>query len=215
MIKLLVNNKFFTIPYSIFIIICLPVLFVFSKTEIHLYVNQFHSPITDDIFRTITFMGSGWFIAIAALLCLLISFRISFIIAICGLINGIFIQFLKRVVFPGYDRPSGFLKDYEQLYLIPEMKLHAHFSFPSGHTAIAFCLFFCISIFFKNKWIQFLSFVFALIIGFSRVYLSQHFFIDMYFGSIISILLTSGVFLLLDKKTTNPSWQRSLLKRNS
>jgi membrane-associated phospholipid phosphatase len=53
-----------------------------------------------------------------------------------------------------------------------------------------------LALFTKNKWIEFLLFSIALIVGYSRVYLSQHFFIDIYAGSIIGVSTTLVIYFL-------------------
>jgi membrane-associated phospholipid phosphatase len=58
-------------------------------------------------------------------------------------------------------------------------------SFPSGHATSAFALFLCLAFLSANRYIKLISFMSACFIAFSRVYLSQHFLIDIYFGSII------------------------------
>jgi len=74
------------------------------------------------------------------------------------------------------------------LHFVEGVKLHALQSFPSGHATTAFNLFFMLSILVKNSWLKLAFFVIALVVGFSRVYLSQHFFIDVVAGSIFGVV---------------------------
>jgi len=79
------------------------------------------------------------------------------------------------------------------------IKILSHHSFPSGHSATAFAFCFCIAFFVKKRIIQFFLFILAFLIGFSRVYLSQHFFVDVLFGSLIGITV-GYVYSIYDKK---------------
>jgi membrane-associated phospholipid phosphatase len=58
-----------------------------------------------------------------------------------------------------------------------------------------FCL---LSIFTRNKALGYVWFCLALIASYSRVYLSQHFFGDIYFGSIIGVISTVAIYYWLD-----------------
>jgi membrane-associated phospholipid phosphatase len=91
-------------------------------------------------------------------------------------------------------------------------------SFPSGHTTGAFALFGLLA-FLLSKRINlgWLFFGLALIVAFSRMYLIQHFFKDVYAGSIlglaIAILFYQLQLLLPDDKSR--WWNRSILELRS
>jgi membrane-associated phospholipid phosphatase len=70
--------------------------------------------------------------------------------------------------------------------------MHSFFSFPSGHSAGAFSLFFMISLILsgKRKFLGVFLFLLAMLTGYSRIYLGQHFPVDVYAGSIIGVGFT-------------------------
>ena len=72
-------------------------------------------------------------------------------------------------------------------------------SFPSGHTITAFAFFMALTFFTKNRLWQVLCFVLALLVGFSRIYLQQHFAIDVLVGSLVGVLVTIGCKYIVDK----------------
>jgi len=72
-------------------------------------------------------------------------------------------------------------------------------SFPSGHTITAFAFFLALTFFTKNHAWQVLYFVLAVLVGFSRIYLQQHFAIDVLVGSLVGVLVTMGCKFMLDK----------------
>lgn len=74
--------------------------------------------------------------------------------------------------------------------------MYSQNSFPSGHSTSAFCLFFCLCIISPKVWQKIFFFCLAILIGFSRVYLSQHFFEDIYVGSIIGVGFSFTIFYI-------------------
>ncbi|MCK4921460.1 MAG: phosphatase PAP2 family protein, partial [Bacteroidales bacterium] len=94
------------------------------------------------------------------------------------------------------------------IYQVPGIELHSHHSFPSGHTATAFALFFGLSLFVKNQWYKSSLLLFATLIGYSRIYLGQHFPADVIAGSVIGIF--TSIFLF--SRLTN--WTSPFLEKN-
>jgi membrane-associated phospholipid phosphatase len=83
-------------------------------------------------------------------------------------------------------------------------------SFPSGHSATAFALFLCLSIMVNRSWLKYLMFVFAALVCYSRMYLSEHFLQDVFGGSVIGISVSFLAYLFFErfcKKLTNNSIQ--------
>jgi membrane-associated phospholipid phosphatase len=72
-----------------------------------------------------------------------------------------------------------------------------------------------LSLYFKNKYVTGLFMIIAILVGISRIYLLQHFFVDIYFGSIIGFL--NGIFVFTWIASTalkeKPSWNRGLFKK--
>ena len=114
------------------------------------------------------------------------------------LISAGFTQGIKYAFFGDADRPSLIFEiKHLPLKLVNGVDMHIHHSFPSGHATAAFSMFFCISFFTPNKTVQVLSFFSALLVAFSRVYLSQHFCEDITAGSFIGIYFSLLVCYLL------------------
>lgn len=106
--------------------------------------------------------------------------------------TGILVQFLKRAVFYNIERPVEYFKGTLDLYLVEGVRIYNKFSFPSGHAATTFGFFICIAFISENRYIKLLCLVLACLISYSRIYLSQHFLVDVYFGSIIGV--AGGIF---------------------
>lgn len=161
--------------------------FSFEKGSLELWVNSFHQPFFDQFFMLITFFGDG--LIFIPLILLLTFKRFSFAIFMLwsAVIHMIFVYLSKNLLFKGAPRPAEFLKDVD-FYQIPGFELHHWNSFPSGHTATAFAMTFALAIIFsKNKKLQIAFLLIGILIGFSRVYLMQHFFLDVWAGSMVGI----------------------------
>lgn len=117
-----------------------------------------------------------------------------------------FTQGIKYFFFADADRPSlTFQLLHIPLNLVDGVDVNIHHSFPSGHTTAAFSLFFCLSFFSGNNYAKITWFLSALLIAFSRVYLSEHFFEDITAGSFIGVVFSFLVCSILyqTKLTSN------------
>lgn len=128
-------------------------------------------------------------------------YRIALTLLITQLSTGLIAQVIKR----SWDAPRPvkcFADNFPniELHKIAGVKLYVHNSFPSGHTTSAFAFFLVLAYFTKNKALQFLYFILAVMVGFSRVYLSQHFILDLLAGSFIGVSITILFQLYFEKK---------------
>ncbi len=65
--------------------------------------------------------------------------------------------------------------------------MHGMNSFPSGHTITAFAIFIILALIVKKNYLKVFFTTIAILAGFSRVYLSQHFLEDIFSGALIGI----------------------------
>jgi len=80
------------------------------------------------------------------------------------------------------------------IHYVPGVKNWLYDSFPSGHTTVAFAFFFALALCTRHRKMSALYFVCALVLGYSRIYLSQHFLKDVFFGSVIGTVGTLVIF---------------------
>ncbi len=199
MYHLLKINRAFLLPYLLFILVLTPVLLGFSKGSIHLYINDQHCAVSDFFFKYITHLGDGLMPLLLAIVFLFISIRKSLIILTGGLLAGALAQFFKRIVFPDIVRPIKYFEDAHDLYLVEGVKIHGSFSFPSGHSATIFALCLCLAFFSKNSMTKFFLFILALLVAFSRVYISQHFLNDIVAGSFLGCIAAVLIYYSFEK----------------
>jgi membrane-associated phospholipid phosphatase len=186
--------------YFPFLLIVGYLVFVYSKSSIHLYFNQFHTPFFDWFFKYLTYLGDGWAITFMVLLYLFfISIRKGLLIGLSTLFASSITQFLKHFVFKDSLRPSAYFKDIDlnAMYLVDGVDLHTVYSLPSGHTTAAFALTASIAFMYNSRKVDTSMFILGALIGWSRVYLSQHFLEDVFMGSIIGVLGTIVIYSLL------------------
>ncbi len=210
MFDLINKIKPFLTVQLVFILVISIILFNFNKVDAHLWVNQNHHTFLDFVFYVLTHFVEFWScLFIFILVAIFKNYKYALIGLISYAVSGLFTQFLKRNVFDS-DRPTYIINN---LRLIPDyfnFDQHHHFSFPSGHTTAAFSIFVFLSLISKSKF-GWLYGILAVLIAFSRVYLSQHFFIDILFGSLIGTTVSIIVFHLLNKKTFVKWGNKSLL----
>jgi membrane-associated phospholipid phosphatase len=185
--ELIRRNLYFLVPWLALLIISLFPLVLTSRISVQVFINRHHSDISDGFIKYITHLGDGLFAAIISILFLLISFRKALFIFLTYAGGGLFVQIIKRIFFPHALRPVKYLEGIYEFDLVNGVKIRSYLSFPSGHAATAFGLFLCLAVLTKNNPVKLICFIMASLVAFSRVYLSQHFLIDIYFGSIIGV----------------------------
>lgn len=199
--ELILKNRWFFLPYSVFLLICAVLLFSFSKPELHILLNKVHSPFFDIFFKYVTHLGDGIVIAILAIIFLFIKFRYLFAFLLGSLSAALVVNLLKKVVFNEMYRPAKYFELFEtyKLHLVEGVNQHSLQSFPSGHTAAAFSVFLMLALITKNNTAKLIFFFGAVIVAYSRVYISQHFIVDITVGSILSVLFMGFAFFWVEK----------------
>ncbi len=194
------NNISFLLPYLIFIVLGALLLAVDTKTEMHLGFNSYHNSFFDSFFYYITYLGDGVMAVLTVIILSAIKYRYAVIVGLSNLISAIITQTLKQTLFSDSVRPKKFFEGIHDLYFVPGVNNHLYYSFPSGHSTCAFALFFSLALLVKNKTLELLFFITAILVGYSRIYLSQHFFEDVYAGSLIGIFTTIIVYYFIQKR---------------
>ncbi len=206
--KIVQQNIAFLLPYLLFLIVAGAFLYIFPKGEAHLMINQCRYELCDHFFYLATYLGDGIAAAILTASLLFVRYRYAFFVGISNIIASAITQTLKHTIFADQVRPAKYFEGVAELKLIPWVENYFYNSFPSGHTTTAFTTLFCLSLLTENKLLKFLFFVTALLIGFSRVYLSQHFLSDVYAGSLIGVFVAMFIYLFIiqSERVRKNSW---------
>ena len=190
----------FYIPYLLFVTTLVVLIASNEKADLHLWMTSFNCPVGDVFFHYYTYVGD-WvpYVAIAGLL--FYRYRIALFILITQLASGLVSITIKQTW--NEPRPVLYFKEHFpmiQLHQIMGEHLHSTHSFPSGHTITAFAFFLALSFFTKRPSLHFLYFILAVLVGYSRIYLSQHFAIDVLVGSIVGVLVPVVFKYYFDRK---------------
>ncbi len=205
--------KPFFIFYLILLCCCLAIKLTFTKDEIYFAVNSRHRGLLDNIEPYITDLGNGWTIIILASLLTLYNYRVAFLMVTTFLVTSLAVQIVK--FFFDAPRPKLYFKDQlSKLYFVKGVDILSHDSFPSGHTLTAFAAGVLVTYLVKNKSWGILLVVYGVMVGFSRMYLSEHFFEDVIGGSVLGVFLAIFWISWIDSKAFlhSPKWNRGLLK---
>lgn len=205
---LLKEGKYFLILTCFYLIVSVFLLVLYTKPEIAIAVNSFNCAFCDVFFKYITHAGTGYLLIPVFIILLIQKKKKEVIVTVLSsLIMFLLVSGLKRIIYT--QRPSKFFKetfitDY-QFHFVEGVKLHGVHSFPSGHTAAAFLTFFLIAVFFaENKvfW-QIVMFLAAFFVAYSRMYLFQHFLIDIFAGAIFGVFSVMISNFIVSKKIKN------------
>jgi len=212
--QILKENRWFIIPHLIFLVFAVILLVTFSKPELHILSNKANSPFFDSFFKYATWLGDGIIIAILFVALLFVKYRYALAFLSGSLATSLLVNIFKKVLLHDVYRPSKYFELYEtyQLHIVEGVKLHSLQSFPSGHTATAFNVFLTLAILSKNNTLKLLFFIAALLVGYSRVYLSQHFLTDITAGSVTGVVIML-IFWIWFGHFNNTWLDHSILKR--
>lgn len=172
-----------------FLIVMLYLILAYGKGPSHLLVNSWHSPEADFFFKYMTQIGDGIFFVVVILLLSFIRFRWALYQLLAALLTLFVVAMSKKVFFKGMARPSRYFENTEVLHLVDGVRIYADNTFPSGHTITAVAIFVILLFIVKNRYLKVLFVILAILAGFSRVYLSQHFLVDVFSGVIIGLLI--------------------------
>lgn len=199
------KNIYFLLPFAILLLICSVLLLTYSKTELHIFSNEANSPFFDTFFKYATFLGDGAMIAIVFIALLFVRYRYALAFLGGSLATSLFVNILKKLVFHDMYRPSKYFEMFEtyQLHFVDGVKLYALQSFPSGHTATAFNIFLTLAILTRSNLLKLGFFFMAVLVAYSRVYLSQHFLIDITAGSFTGVLIILLFWIWFEKFDKN------------
>ncbi|MCM0041471.1 MAG: phosphatase PAP2 family protein [Algoriphagus sp.] len=184
----------------------------YKKGVIELYINTHHHPYLDSFFSYVTHLGDGLILVVPIFLFLFHKYCYLVLISLASGIHLLLVHIGKKWLFEGMPRPAEFFKGVP-FYEVPGVTLHHWGSFPSGHTATAFMLasFFYLVLPKKFKLHSILMGI-ALLVGMSRVYLMQHFLVDIWAGALIGVFSTGIGYLIVQKAFAKRKYQLQIFK---
>lgn len=191
-------------------------LLSYNKVSIHLYINQFvGNKLLDNFFFYITYLGDGLMLPVLLVIIIFYNIRLGIYTAVSFFTAAIVTSILKYQFFNDEDRPKQIFEWtlHIPLKFVDITDVNIHRSFPSGHATQVFAIFMCLIFFTRRPEFKFLFFVIALVSAFSRVYLSQHWLIDITAGSIIGTICSILYYFFILHNNKFQSLNKPLLKQ--
>jgi membrane-associated phospholipid phosphatase len=203
--------RLFFIIYLILLIACLIIKLTYSRSEIYFAVNSIYSPWADFIAPYVTDIGEGWTIIIISAFWALFNYRQAFLMATSWGVTSMVAQTLKHIF--DAPRPELYFKgQLSRIHFVKGVEIYSYNSFPSGHTVTAFSAAVVATYLCKNKNWGILFLLIAILVGYSRMYLSEHFFEDVTTGSVIGVIVTIFWITWIDNRKflRTQGWNKGL-----
>lgn len=197
-------------PFFVTLISLFALSILIPKGSDVLFINGHHTRLTDLFFKTITNLGDGVIFVPIVIATLFIRYRYTVMAVILSIAHGLLVSIFKRVMFHGAVRPRKFLGDH-LIHFADGVHVHSINSFPSGHTATAFCAALFLALLIGNRTYTFLLLVLAMLVAYSRIYLAQHFLLDVAAGAIIGAFTTFMTWEIFGTSHL-PIWMNGRLK---
>jgi len=205
------------ILYGIWLVALLMGLFLpllTEKGDAILYLNQFYNTVSVAVFTFATRMGE-WIGFVFPLLYLVIfkpvRYQVGFLIV--GLTTLVLVYFFKQVVYPDAIRPIVYFESLNiDVLNRPTISLNRKHSFPSGHTTAGYAYFFFVALCADKRVFKLFFFACAFMVGFSRIFLVQHFVSDVFAGSTLGVAIATTVYYRFIHKSskTHPVLDKTL-----
>lgn len=207
------QNGLYLLVYACILIYLATVLLSEGKVQIHQHINTFvGNPIIDIFNKYITHLGDGVFAILISLVAICINVRKGLYMILSYITASILTTILKTFVFVNIWRPSFVFQYFvrEDLQVVNGVDLNIGNSFPSGHATAAFAIFMSLLFISKHHGYKVLFFTLALLASYSRTYLSQHWLIDIYVGSIIGTSFSLLMYVVFYKNNKTLQFDESL-----
>jgi membrane-associated phospholipid phosphatase len=208
------GNRFY---FTAFLGICLAAaifLLTYSKADGFLQMNALHSFGLDVFFVNYTFFGDGIFsLCLVALLFVRRHPQLAWVVLAAFFSSGLLVQILKNLIYA--PRPRLFFEAGQYLHFIDGVSLSNSSGFPSGHTTSAFALATVLAFYWRQNTIAALLLLAAMLVGYSRIYLAQHFLSDVLAGACIGVMSGYVCYVLMFRKegrgvVANTNWKEEM-----
>jgi len=201
MIKL--NTKQFAYGVIISTIIALVLLagsLALGKNEFFLVINGDLGTAADYFLGVFTNFGDGsmWVVALLVTLFILKKPKAWPLMVSGFVISTILTQVPKNFIVPGTPRPWSAITNHNLIHRVSFVEPLHMSSFPSGHTMTAFTIYLTFCLLLHKNWWLYAGLVYAVLVGYSRIYLAQHFPLDVGAG-IIGGIISTWLSLLIQK----------------
>lgn len=194
--------RYFILLFLVWVIAGSIVLWQEQERSVYKMINGQHTYLGDLLFPYITHIGEGTVIVTCLLLLLFVprlrTGKFLLAMVLCNVTPFLLTQAIKGLV--NAPRPLKYFPDITWIHRVAGQPLNYDYSFPSGHSegSFAFLCFLALLLPGRYRFAGALLFLAGLGVVYSRMYLSQHFYADVYTGSIIGTLCCLVCFSLVN-----------------
>ena len=203
------NKVFLSLSLILVAVLGLALLYI-PKGELHLLLCTRHTPARDIFYRYYTTIAEWLPYVVCVALILFARIGDGIFASSAMILSALSTQVLKHLV--NAPRPLTWFAEHmpeSPLPLVESVRMNLWHSFPSGHTTSFFALALVASILITSRTshssytsrtsflLQTLLFALAVLGGYSRIYLSQHFALDVFAGILVGILITLVCYAVL------------------
>jgi len=190
----------FWVPYFLLLIAGLTLQAGIGNDQITLSINAVSNTGLDLAAEAFTLLGDGK--TTLVLFVILLFVGVGKAVSALAITNlcGLVVQLMKRQLYAGLVRPAVvFAKHLPALHFVPGVRIYYLETFPSGHTTTAFSMFLLLAMYTSKRWLQGLYLLIAVGVGWSRVYLAEHFFSDVLAASVLGSVVTVIIVYFVDR----------------
>ncbi len=158
-----------------------------GKEALFLWCNGDAGTTADGFFKWWSHMGEEyiWILLFVYLVAYQRHYLVLYFAALIA--STLIVQVTKNWLLPNELRPFGAITNHLLIHTVPGIKVHTLGSFPSGHTSSAFTICLLTTLLFPLGKAWPIVLLGALLVGFARVYLAQHFPLDVAAGIWVAI----------------------------
>ena len=206
------NKKKFIAAITVSLLLAV-ILLAFSnitgKQKFFLELNTDLGIFADNFFAVYTYAGDGLMWIPVLLITIFILKRKDCIPLLVSafILSTLFIQGIKNFVLPAESRPIKAILETSLIHTVQGVEVHTIGSFPSGHTATAFSIYLLFCLLINKRWWLIAGFIYAGMVGYSRIYLAQHFPTDVAGG-----IFTAVISVWLSLKIQEYWWRKKRVK---
>ena len=171
-------------------VILLALSYTTGKPEFFLELNTDLGIFADNFFAFYTYAGDGlmWIPVLLVTIFILKRKDCIPLLVSAFILSTLFIQGIKNFVLPAEPRPIKAILETSLIHTVQGVEVHTIGSFPSGHTATAFSIYLLFCLLINKRWWLIAGFIYAGMVGYSRIYLAQHFPTDVAGGIITAVI---------------------------
>lgn len=183
---------------------------IVGKNNLFFLLNNDLGKQGDMFFEYATYLGDGVVWAIFAIAVIFLNWKKLPLVLIAIIISTLIAHYIKGHLLKINYRPVDELSDQlNMVHLVKGVTINYGGSFPSGHSTQVFTMYLLACLLWNKNWLLWVGLLYALLVGYSRVYLAQHFPIDVAGG--IGVAIISSWIALWIQRAIEKKWQKKFI----